>query len=551
MTDVTGSDDIGGTNQSAENDFDNSGFWFEWIEISSAPSSLTDAGFDISDGSLLSGTPVYNAGGTDDLDNLVSNASNAVLGDDGNNYGVRVSTTLTVSNAGDYTFNVRSDDGIRLYVDGVEVVEDDSPHAPRDSDGTINLSPGEHEIVIIYFERGGQNVLEVGIESDAGGDYPTEVRLQDADVQANTGDDIVNGGEGDDTILGGAGDDTLDGGADNDALNGGTGDDSLTGGAGDDVFTVSSGADTITDFGVGNTGAIDDGDQTNNDFVDLSAFYNASTLADVNNADADPSNDFTTELGLLRADAADGVVDGVIDGVDFAAEIGDIDLTILNGGAAVTGTDLTFDNTNVACFTRGTFIETRTGAVPIERLTVGDDVLTMNGEYHPIRWIGSSKLDQIDLTLKPALRPVRIAKGALGENMPLQDLSVSPQHRILVRSVIAERMFGTPEVLVAAKKLIPLDGVTIDEVCTQVVYYHLLFDRHQVVSSNGALTESLFTGPEALKSLPSTAIKEIFTLFPELKDHCYLPEPATFMPTGKKQRQLVDRHKKNHRALVN
>ena len=220
---------------------------------------------------------------------------------------------------------------------------------------------------------------------------------------------------------------------------------------------------------MGNTGAIDDGDQANNDFVDLSGFYNASTLADVNNADADPSNDFTTELGLLRADAADGVVDGVIDGVDFAAEIGDIDLTILNGGAAVTGTDLTFDNTNVACFTRGTFIETRTGAVPIERLTVGNDVLTMDGEYHPIRWIGSSKLDQIDLTLKPALRPVRIAKGALGENMPLQDLSVSPQHRVLVRSVIAERMFGAPEVLVAAKKLIPLDGVTIDEVCTQVV----------------------------------------------------------------------------------
>ena len=94
----------------------------------------------------------------------------------------------------------------------------------------INLDPGEHEIVIIYFEAGGANVLEVGIESDAGGDYPTEVRLQDADVQANTGDDIVNRGEGDDTILGGAGDDTLDGGADNDALDGGTGDDSLTGG---------------------------------------------------------------------------------------------------------------------------------------------------------------------------------------------------------------------------------------------------------------------------------------------------------------------------------
>ncbi len=568
MADVTGSDNIGGTNQSAENNFGDNGFWYEWIEIPSTPSNLTNAGFDVSDGSLASGTVVYNAGGTDDLDTLVSNSSNAVLGNDGNNYGVRVSTTLTVNNAGDYTFNVRSDDGVRLYVDGVEVVEDDSLHAPRDSTGTINLGPGEHEIVIIYFERGGQNVLEVGIESDAGGDYPTEVRLQDADVQANNGDDTVAAGEGDDTVLGGTGDDvleggdgddtleggadndTLDGGADDDTLDGGAGSDQLTGGTGDDTFIVSGGADTITDFNVGNTGAIDDGDQTNNDFVDLSGFYNDTTLAAVNNADADPSNDFATELGMLRADAADGVVDGIIDGIDYTGQIGNIDLTISNGGAPVTGTDLTFDNTNVACFTSGTLIETRSGATTIEQLDVGDEVLNMQGEYHPIRWIGARPLDQIDLAAKPDLRPIRIAQSALGHDMPAQDLLVSPQHRILVRSVIAERMFGKPEVLVAAKKLLPLEGVEIDDECTKVTYFHLLFDAHQVVFSNGALTESFFVGPEALNALSPDAIAEIFALFPELEDREYQPIPAVFIPPGKRQKQLVERHRKNHRVLV-
>lgn len=556
MADVTGSDNIGGTNQSADNSFDNSGFWYEWIEIPSAPTNLTNAGFDISDGSLLSTTTVYNAGSTDDLDNLVSNSTagtgigNANLGDDGNSYGVRVSTTLTVTNAGDYTFNIRSDDGVRLYVDGVEVVEDDSLHAPRDSSGTINLASGEHEIVIIYFERFGQNVLEVGIQSDAGGDYPTEVRLQDADVQANTGDDTVSAGEGDDTLLGGAGNDDLDGGDDDDTLDGGAGDDSLTGGDGDDDFIVSAGADTITDFNSGNSGAIDDGDQTNNDFVDLSGYYNASTLAAVNNADADPSNDFATELGMLRADAADGVIDGVIDGVDYTGEIGDIDLTILSGGTAVTGTDLTFDNTNVPCFTRGTQIETRHGAVPIEALNVGDKVLTMDGAEHPIRWLGTRRLDAIDLAATPELRPIRIAKDALGCHMPAQDLLVSPQHRVLVRSAIAKRMFGIAEVLVSAKKLLALKGVTIELGCTEVTYYHMLFDHHQIVISNGAFTESLLTGPEALKSLPPEAVAEIVALFPELADDDYHPTSASFIPAGRKQKQLVERHRKNQRVLV-
>lgn len=462
MANLTGSDSIGGTNQSAENDFGDYGFWYEWIEIPTNPSNLTTAGFDISDGSLLASTTVYNAGGTDDLNTLVSNASNAVLGDDGNNYGVRVSTTLTVTDGGLYTFDVLSDDGVRLYVDGVEVVADDSLHAPRTSTGSINLSSGEHEIVVIYFERGGQNELEVAIQSDAGGDYPTQVQLQDANVQANGSADSVAAGEGDDTILGGTGNDTLDGGDGDDSLDGGADNDTLTGGLGDDTFVVSGGDDVITDFGTGESGSSDDGNQANNDFVDLSGFYNSTTLAAVNNADADASNDFYTELGMMRADAADGVLDGVIDGIDYSAEIGDINLTIQNGGAAVNENDLTFDNTNVACFCKGTLIETRRGAVPIEDLDAGDYVLTRGGEYHPIRWIGHSSFDQIDLAAKPGLRPVRIAKGALGADLPERDLLVSPQHRVLVRSVIAQRMFDTPEVLVSAKKLLPLDGVEVD-----------------------------------------------------------------------------------------
>ncbi len=248
MVNVTGSGAIGGTNQSSVNNFSDSAFWFQWIEFTNSPSNLTQAGFNIADGSLSPATQVYNAGGTNNLNTLASDASAATLGDSGERFGLRVVTTLTVTNAGNYTFNVRSDDGVRLYVDGVQVVVDDNLHAPRNSSGSSNLSAGQHEIVIIYFENTGQNVLEVSI---TGPDYPSSTLLQNAAVQANAANDSVSGADGDDIINGGAGNDTLSGDGGNDSILGGAGADTITGGTGLDTIFGGNGNDTI-DGGDGN-----------------------------------------------------------------------------------------------------------------------------------------------------------------------------------------------------------------------------------------------------------------------------------------------------------
>ncbi|MEM8693607.1 MAG: Hint domain-containing protein [Pseudomonadota bacterium] len=554
MVEATGSSTIGGVNQTGDNEFGSIGFWFEWIEFTNNPSNLTQAGFNTADGSISSGTTIYNAGGTNDLDALATNASASSLGNDVSGditrFGIRATTTLNVTDDGTYTFSVRSDDGVILYVDGIPVVVDDSLHAPRTRSGDIDLGPGQHEIVIIYFERTGQNVLEVDIQSDVTGDYPTQIPLQNADVQANAGDDVVNANGGSDTVDGGAGDDEIDGGSGEDSLDGGAGNDTLTGGAGDDVFVISEGSDTITDFGAGNSGPIDDGDQDNNDFVDLSGFYNATTLDDVNNADADPGNDFGSELNMLRADAADGAIDGVIDGIDYSTQIGAIDLTIENGGAPISSSNLTFDNTNVPCFTRGTLIETKDGSRPIEHLKIGDLILTSQSGHQPIKWIGQRKFGRADLAAYPKLRPIRIKAGAMGRSIPAQDLLVSRQHRVLVQSSIARRMFGAEEVLVAANKLLGLDGIECADDLDCVEYFHFMFDRHQIVFSNDAPTESLFTGKEALKSLAEEARAEIFAIFPEMQWPTFAPEPAAFIPMGRQQKRLVARHAKNQRALI-
>ena len=71
----------------------------------------------------------------------------------------------------------------------------------------------------------------------------------------------------------------------------------------------------------------------------------------------------------------------------------------------------------------------------------------------------------------------------------------SPQHRVLVRSRITQKIFGTDEVLVAAKQLCQLDGIDIALDLGAVTYVHSLFDAHQVVFSNGAETESFLPVP--------------------------------------------------------
>ena len=128
---------------------------------------------------------------------------------------------------------------------------------------------------------------------------------------------------------------------------------------------------------------------------------------------------------------------------------------------------------------------------------------------------------------------------------------MSRQHRFLVRSAIAQRMFETSEVLLPAIKLIDLDGIDIAEDVDSVEYFHILFDRHEIVCSNGAWSESLFTGPEALQAVPSASAQEIKKLFPEICEPDYEPASARHIPeTGKLMRKLVARHKKEQQAAL-
>ncbi|AML53633.1 hypothetical protein RC74_11130 [Falsihalocynthiibacter arcticus] len=218
----------------------------------------------------------------------------------------------------------------------------------------------------------------------------------------------------------------------------------------------------------------------------------------------------------------------------------------------VTGpTNASGEFTDVPCFSSGTLIETLQGPKPVEGLKLGDMVLTYEGDYEPIRWIGARSLSAAQLQAHPKLKPILIRSGALGVGYPIQDLSVSPQHRVLVSSRIAMRMFGSKDVLIPAHKLLPLAGIDVLNNTTEgVEYWHFLFDDHQVVWSNGAPTESLFTGPEALNALSPEGREEVHTLFPETRKPNFKPNSARHIPEkGMRMKKLVQRHQANNVPL--
>jgi hypothetical protein len=117
------------------------------------------------------------------------------------------------------------------------------------------------------------------------------------------------------------------------------------------------------------------------------------------------------------------------------------------------------------------------------------------------------------MMLNPALRPVLFEAGAVGNSRPLL---VSPQHRMLLNDWRAQVYFGEDQVLIAAKAMV--NGKTIRQILPEdgVTYCHLLFDRHEVILAEGALSESFHPGEIALGGLDDAQRREIETLFPQL-----------------------------------
>ncbi|MCZ4694443.1 choice-of-anchor L domain-containing protein [Ancylomarina euxinus] len=83
----------------------------------------------------------------------------ALLGND--YFSIRYSGDFVVPKTGDYTFYTTSDDGVRLIIDGSNVINNWTNHAPTSNSGTVNLNKGLHTITLEYYENTGGAVVEL------------------------------------------------------------------------------------------------------------------------------------------------------------------------------------------------------------------------------------------------------------------------------------------------------------------------------------------------------------------------------------------------------
>ncbi len=273
-------------------------------------------------------------------------------------------------------------------------------------------------------------------------------------------------------------------------------------------------------------------------------FYNSD------GTEADPAalldslaSDLVTALGGSFGPLLQPLVDAIlVDPLTFLENNALLTMDLTAGGAV----------SFVPCFAAGTMIMTRRGEVAVEDLTLDDHLLTLDHGFRPIRWIGNRYLSSRQLSAAPNLRPIRIREGALGDGLPCRDLIISPQHRCLIRSAIAERVTGKREVLAAAKQLVGLAGIEVIEDDQPVTYYHILLGAHELIMSNGALTESFYPGPMAMKGISSEDRMEIMTLFPEMYTASVdiVMPPARLLAKGTAVRAIAARCAKNTRPLI-
>ena len=60
-----------------------------------------------------------------------------------------------------YEFQTVSDDGSRLFINSKLIVDNNGLHSKKAEVGAIKLDQKRYKIVVEYFERGGQETLEV------------------------------------------------------------------------------------------------------------------------------------------------------------------------------------------------------------------------------------------------------------------------------------------------------------------------------------------------------------------------------------------------------
>lgn len=137
-----------------------------------------------------------------------------------------------------------------------------------------------------------------------------------------------------------------------------------------------------------------------------------------------------------------------------------------------------------AGFAAGTGIDTPNGLCAVEKLRAGDLVETAEYGLQPVRAIVTHRVPAFG-----RFAPIHLRAPFFGLE---QDLTVAPDHRLLISGVDAEYLFGSDSVLVEARHLAKMAAYPRGRGADTICYVQVLLDMHACLSIAGAWGESLY-----------------------------------------------------------
>lgn len=228
--------------------------------------------------------------------------------------------------------------------------------------------------------------------------------------------------------------------------------------------------------------------RTLTDYPNLTANVANTTLTD--DEDGGPDGDVALNASMSWSASSNVQLIGVTDaGYPVVVDTGFY--YIITDRGDLHNTPLVVNATGYTmCFAAGTQIATSTGPRDVERLDIGDVIQTADGTMTPVKWVGRKTVHK--LFSGPHMQPVRIKAGALGGGLPHADLTVTADHGMVLDGLVinaAALVNGTT-----------IDWVPMDNLPTQVTYYHIETEHHDVILANGAETETFVDASHAAGS---------------------------------------------------
>jgi hypothetical protein len=130
----------------------------------------------------------------------------------------------------------------------------------------------------------------------------------------------------------------------------------------------------------------------------------------------------------------------------------------------------------------GVRIRTARGEQAVETISAGDAVAVIRGGkevMEPVKWIGFTAVDLSSHAHVEEAAPIRIRAGAIGENEPVRDLYLSPEHCLIL-----------DDRCVPAKLLVNGGSIVSERSHAPFTYYHLELEQHGILLAENTAAES-------------------------------------------------------------